>query len=265
MDVPQSPHSYRLAMPIRFYRALPPRSSLSLPSLSIPSTSQLFHNPTTSADSALGAISSPYNLTRREMLSKHKALSRARDEAARLLGNLAANGPRWDEQSELDVSVETGRIFALVSEVLEAPLPRSNSPAATPRRSRSSMMSQSQPRPTPAPTPAQLLPLLETHLPTLNEKLRLTMRNHGRPSALTRLWFPLLFVPPTLWLASKTILKNRDWIKEQAANATDTVRGFVIQWVYEPVMGILGTVRGGGEGLGVAPTTVKSDQEVRLS
>jgi nuclear-control-of-ATPase protein 2 len=195
------------------------------------------------------------------MLAKRKALSRARDEAARLLGRIAANGPRWDEQGDVDVNIETGRIFALISDVLDAPLPPTPSPSATPRRSRSSMM-QPQPRPTPAPTPNQLLPLLETHLPTLGSRLQLTLRDHARPNALTRLWFPLLFLPPTLYVASQTVFRNRQWIRDQAANASATVRGFVVQWVYEPVMGILGTVRGGGEGLGVAPTTVKSDQEV---
>lgn len=195
------------------------------------------------------------------MLAKRKALSRARDEAARLLGRIAANGPRWDEQGDVDVNIETGRIFALISDVLDAPLPPTPSPSATPRRSRSSMM-QPQPRPTPAPTPNQLLPLLETHLPTLGSRLQLTLRDHARPNALTRLWFPLLFLPPTLYAASQTVFRNRQWIRNQAANASATVRGFVVQWVYEPVMGILGTVRGGGEGLGVAPTTVKSDQEV---
>lgn len=53
-------------------------------------------------------------------------------------------------------------------------------------------------------------------------------------------------------------------MKEQVANAKDTVRGFFISWVWEPIEDIIKTIRGGGEGLGVAPTTVKSDQEVWL-
>ena len=39
------------------------------------------------------------------------------------------------------------------------------------------------------------------------------------------------------------------------------MRGFLVQWVWEPVEDIAKTLRSGGEGLGVAPTTVKSDQE----
>lgn len=50
-------------------------------------------------------------------------------------------------------------------------------------------------------------------------------------------------------------------MKEQLRKGKDTVRGFVVQWVWEPLQDIGKTLRGGGEGLGVAPTTVKADQE----
>jgi nuclear-control-of-ATPase protein 2 len=76
-----------------------------------------------------------------------------------------------------------------------------------------------------------------------------------------RYWFPLLFLPPAVYTAVQTFAKNKDWMKEQVVNAKETVRGFVVQWVWEPLEGIGKTIRGGGEGLGVAPTTVQSDQD----
>ena len=80
-----------------------------------------------------------------------------------------------------------------------------------------------------------------------------------------RYWFPLLFLPPAAYYAGNTFAKNKQWMKEQIVNAKETVKGFAVQWVWEPLEGIGKTIRGGGEGLGVAPTTVQSDQEVSLA
>lgn len=57
-------------------------------------------------------------------------------------------------------------------------------------------------------------------------------------------------------------MRNKAWMKEQLLNAKETIRGFAVTWVWEPLEGIGKTMRGGGEGLGVAPTTVKADQDV---
>jgi len=64
-----------------------------------------------------------------------------------------------------------------------------------------------------------------------------------------------------IYTSAQTLLRNKDFIREQIVNAKETIRGFVVTWVWEPLEGIGKTLRGGGEGLGVAPTTVKSDQE----
>jgi nuclear-control-of-ATPase protein 2 len=87
------------------------------------------------------------------------------------------------------------------------------------------------------------------------------MSIHKRPSALTRLWFPLLFLPPVLLTTTRALVRNKAWLEEQVRNGKETIRGFLVQWVWEPVEDIAKTLRSGGEGLGVAPTTVKSDQD----
>lgn len=54
-------------------------------------------------------------------------------------------------------------------------------------------------------------------------------------------------------------------MRGQVVNGKETIQGFLVQWVWEPLEGIGKTMRGGGEGLGVAPTTVKSDQDVSIT
>jgi nuclear-control-of-ATPase protein 2 len=52
-------------------------------------------------------------------------------------------------------------------------------------------------------------------------------------------------------------------MQEQIRNSRETIRGFFVQWVWEPLEGIGKTLRQGGEGLGVAPATVEADKQVR--
>ena len=170
---------------------------------------------------------------------------------------MASEGPKWNADSlNGDIVSETNRLYALLSAVLEVPPPASPS-----RRSKSSSIGQV----SFSPSPAALLTLLDTHLPRSREQVDKVLELHHRPSALTRLWFPLLFLPPAAFYLTSTVVRNKEWMKEQVRNAKETVRGFFISWVWEPIEDIGKTLRGGGEGLGVAPTTVKSDQEVRRS
>ncbi|KAK8847520.1 hypothetical protein IAR55_005378 [Kwoniella newhampshirensis] len=255
-------------MPHRIYSALPPRSNMSIPqfkAFKLPSRDALFKPLHSTTSAALTSITSPYVLTRREMLASRKELTHARDEAARRVGLLATQGPQWGSEERKDggvsisavedISGETSRLYSALCQALDVPPPRSP-PPSTSKRSRSSNIAVA---PITA-SPASLLVLLRTHLPQARAKIDKTLTTHRRPSALTRLWFPLLFLPPTLYVVVSAITRNKEWMKEQVRNAKETVRGFFVQWVWEPLEGIGKTLRGGGEGLGVAPTTVKSDQ-----
>ena len=235
-------------MPGRIYKALPPRSTFTLDSFTQLHRSALFPS---SPSAALSAIASPYALTRREVLASRKALALARDTAAARIGTLAAQGPKWDTMTG-DVDAEVTRVYSILCRVLDVSVP------PTPSTRKSSSMGTSS-----IVTPTTLLTLLNTYIPRSRAQVDSVLDAHSRPGALTRLWFPLLFLPPTLWVVVQSIAKNKEWIKEQVRNARETAKGFVVQWVWEPLEGIGKTIRGGGEGLGVAPTTVKSDQEVR--
>ncbi|WWD21611.1 hypothetical protein CI109_106097 [Kwoniella shandongensis] len=256
-------------MPHRIYSALPPRSNMSIPqfkAFKLPSRDALFKPLHSTTSAALTSITSPYVLTRREMLASRKELTHARDEAARRVGLLATQGPQWgsDEKREGGASIsavediygETTRLYSTLCQALDVPPPRSP-PPSTSKRSRSSIAPIAPP---PTASPASLLVLLKSHLPQARTKMDQTLTVHRRPSALTRLWFPLLFLPPTAYVIVSAIARNKEWMREQVKNAKETVRGFFVQWVWEPLEGIGKTLRGGGEGLGVAPTTVKSDQ-----
>ncbi|ODN79548.1 hypothetical protein L202_03503 [Cryptococcus amylolentus CBS 6039] len=243
-------------MPHRLWSAIPPRSQFTLSAIRdirFPSKDLLFKPLQSTTSAALTSITSPWTLTRREILSSRTELTHARDRAAHKIGVLASQGPRWGQDQEGvqafgDVGSETQRIYTALCSILDVPLPK-------PRKSRSATPPQS------IATPTTLLALLKTHLPSSKAVLERTVTKNGRPGSLTRLWFPLLFLPPTLYIVVTSIARNKEWMKEQVNNGKETVKGFFVQWVWEPLEGIGKTLRGGGEGLGVAPTTVKSDQE----
>ncbi|KAK4683942.1 nuclear control of ATPase protein 2, partial [Tremellales sp. Uapishka_1] len=242
-------------LPHRFLRSIQPFSIPSLNSLHFPSREALFKPLHSSPSSALVSLTSPYTLTRREMLSTQKQLTLARDEAARKVGLLASQAPEWSKEGEAspaELLDESARIYGVLCAVLEVPPPST-------RRSRSSTVTPPN-QFTPPSFPSALLTVLTSHLPKSHSNLETVLKTHRRPTAITRFWFPLLFLPPALWTASQTILRNKEWMREQFRNAKETIRGFAVQWVWEPLEGIGKTLRGGGEGLGVAPTTVKSDQ-----
>ena len=166
------------------------------------------------------------------------------------------------------------RLFGMLCQALDVPAPQpalgSGSANHTPSKRRQASFA-----PAPSPTastsssayasatatPSSVLSLLTTHLPALQSSINSTLTTHKRPSALTRLWFPLLFLPPVLLTTTRALVRNKAWLEEQLRNGKETMRGFLVQWVWEPVEDIAKTLRSGGEGLGVAPSTVKSDQD----
>ncbi|WWC68050.1 uncharacterized protein I206_101969 [Kwoniella pini CBS 10737] len=239
-------------MPHRIYAALPPRSKLSKPefrSFKFPPRELLFKPLRTRTSTAITSITSPYNLTRREMLLSKKELISKRDELANKIGILASQGPGWSSKSistaqtgVAELRDETSRILNVLCETLD--IPSANSTKISIQN-----------------TPSTLLNLLQKQLPKEGESINKVLAIHSRPSPLTRLWLPALFLPPALYVLTSAIVRNKAWMKEQVRNARETVKGFIVQWVWEPLEGIGKTLRGGGEGLGVAPTTVKSDQE----
>lgn len=231
----------------------------------------------------------PFTLTRREVLASIKILRKARNEAAQKIGFLASKAPKWEDEAgrttgsedNLQVIVaETSRLHQVVCQALDVPVntpaqqparQASPSPLSTPSKRSKNGTTGSARRETASPPPPQplslnastLLPILRSSLPKTISTLTSSLSEHGRPSRLTRLWIPMLLLPPLVKYGSRTARENQDWIRAQIQNAGETVRGWVVGWVVQPLEGVVQTLKGGGEGLGVAPDSVKSDQAVR--
>jgi nuclear-control-of-ATPase protein 2 len=89
----------------------------------------------------------------------------------------------------------------------------------------------------------RLQSILDTSLPSYEASSRKRLGSYGRPSKITRYWFPLALAI----LSSSTLLRifvNKQesiitWIREFGA----TVRGFWENWVLDPTKKVLGTIR----------------------
>lgn len=248
---------------------------MSWASLHMPSSSALsalfrpLHGGSAQFTAQLQALASPLVLTRREMATNRNTLRTASDLAATRVGILARQGPNWTIQevgasaTASDLTDEATRIYNTLCDVLNIqPLEAKNvSSKAEKGSTRKRRGSPQQPPPAKKVTPDALAEVVTKHLPEMKAALSHTLKEYGRPSALTRLWFSFLFLPPALYFAAKAVAKNKEWVQEQVTNARETIKGFFVQWVWEPVEDIFTTMRGGGEGLSMAPATVKADEE----
>lgn len=70
------------------------------------------------------------------------------------------------------------------------------------------------------------------------------MATNARPSYFEQAWPKLVSYPIGFYILSKQIYNNRDAIWLALADAKETVHGFLIGWVVEPVSKIVNTVRG---------------------
>ncbi|CAE6532682.1 unnamed protein product [Rhizoctonia solani] len=105
--------------------------------------------------------------------------------------------------------------------------------------------------------------LLGQTLPGIKERHTITFVGLKRPSRLVLAWPKLIFGPPLLLLAVRSLYKSRDSLWQMAIHAGETVRSFWRSYVIEPIIGILNTVRtGGDEGMRViSKEGLKSDLE----
>ncbi|GMK59437.1 hypothetical protein CspeluHIS016_0800430 [Cutaneotrichosporon spelunceum] len=215
----------------------------------------------------LQSLASPLVLTKREMLSNRKILGSAASVAASRVGLLASNGPNWSFQkvgataSSTDLIDEATRIYGILADVLNIKSTEKTVSFKDEKSSRKSRRSQAQSQTATKVTPGMLADVVTKYLPEMRKDVDHTLDEYGRPSVFTRFWFVVFFLPPTLYFGAKSIVKNKDWITEQVYNGKETIKGFFVKWVWEPIEDIFNTMRGGGEGLSLAPETVKADQE----
>lgn len=182
---------------------------------------------------------SPLALTRQEVAKRRSAIRAAREVLAEQIGLLTlaeTSGPGLrtvlsssSQASSLeDLKKGTWDTLRLLDRVLS-----SNSPTMLP---------------TPPPTTADFAQSLQfllrrTLLKSHSASFTASFAALQRPSTLTRAWPYLLSIPLTVLVVGRSVYSSRETLRRYATTASETVRGFVVDWVIEPVKKILETVR----------------------
>ncbi|GAA5843721.1 hypothetical protein JCM9279_000118 [Rhodotorula babjevae] len=102
---------------------------------------------------------------------------------------------------------------------------------------------------TPADLAHALSFLVSRTLPAHVAQHRRVARALAPPGALARAWPALVALPLGTVVVSRFVYARRAQLAQYARDAADTVRGFVVDWVVEPVRHILETLRGGEDGV----------------
>ncbi|BGP22657.1 nuclear controlof ATPase protein [Rhodotorula toruloides] len=225
------------------------------------------------ARSLLFLTLSPLSLTRDEVATYRSKVRSERDDLARRIGELtlraqgsevgnlveegrAKRGVRKEsrkppglaqlfsvshqraKEGEVELSLEdvrqaTWQTLILLDSVL--------TPASTAPRMSST--------PTPPSTPADLAHslsyLLNQTLPAQSRAFTRTSLLLAPPSFWARSWPYLLSIPLLSSLVARAVYNHRLTLRQYALDAAETVRGFLFDWVLEPVRKILDTLRGG--------------------
>ncbi|BGP13680.1 hypothetical protein JCM10213_002248 [Rhodosporidiobolus nylandii] len=220
---------------------------------------------------------SPLALTRQEIAHQRKGLRKARDELATKIGELALAASASASEGAGEKGEERPRGSHLRSKQHSPPsssvpgLARLFSTSAGASNGEQdlsiedirlatwstlthldAMLSPSSPSitaSTPPSTPADLAHslsfLLSRTLPAHTRSFSSAASRLAPPSALTRAWPYLLTLPLLSYTAGRVLYRNKDSLARFARESAETVRGFVVDWVVEPVKKILETVRGG--------------------
>ncbi|KAF7982860.1 hypothetical protein HWV62_25080 [Athelia sp. TMB] len=198
----------------------------------------------------LGMFTLPYELTRHECRIKRKELEALRDARAEVLG--ALTNMRGDLASALadtppggDLQMEGFRVDDKLASFVDVLRRAANghlmSPAVSP--SPPSLVSSQQA----LVANVQALADDGLHMHKMQHTEYIASHSLARPSRLTLLWPRLLILPPlTLYLAREAY-RLRESIMEMAKDTGDTIENFLKDWLVEPIMGVIKTIRAGGE------------------
>ena len=208
-----------------------------------------------SADFLLRFATLPLELTRQECRYNRHALEKIRDDRAEVLGALASlRAPLSDlvRRQITDADDLAKKQYTSFLDTLARKIPPQSHSACT----------------FPSSSPLMVLTDLAQTFPSLDVTHTEQLRTQRllRPSSLTRRWPSLLFFPP---LSLYIYTSRTSWIPalvDMACNAKETIHAFVRDWLVEPLVGVLKTVRTGGKGeVLVREEGVVADLEVRIS
>ena len=203
---------------------------------------------TRSTRSLLFLTFSPLLLTRQEVAIKRKRLANVRSDLALQIGNIVQNAEKMSSELKQTATSEHSPDLSTLSALLTSKLTAADVAMTSPHTA-SGLLDSAQ---------ATL-----TAVPTTKVSYS-DLRKSGllRPSSLTRSWPWLLSTPLVGYYAYSKIYNSRESLQYYAALAIDTARGFVVDWVIDPCIKILATLRHGDDLALMGKDSLRSDFDV---
>ncbi|PWN35293.1 NCA2-domain-containing protein [Meira miltonrushii] len=196
-------------------------------------------------------ILTPLGLTRHEARSKRGKLIKQRDEMAIKVGTLSQALSEVDARDTKNISAVDlqNELWERVKEMQNALQVQDTSEAST---SSSKDLSSS------------LHELVNYQISQQRKHVDFLLSSApvglGLPTRLARLWPALVLGPVVSLVAIRLVTRSWDTIVAKAQDARETVKGFAVNWVYDPCIKLLDTIRTGDqEGMIISPESLNSD------
>ncbi|EPQ32312.1 uncharacterized protein PFL1_00508 [Pseudozyma flocculosa PF-1] len=216
---------------------------------------------------------SPTHMIRHEARCKRQGLMHERDLLAAKMGELALQQAAPGDSDDDEVSLDSLSAKAVESRLLQdlgAKVHRLASALDHDDSSGTSTSDEIKIDIEAASSSADALTtalrtLLQETLPRSRDRTRLILSpaRFGQPSPLTQNWPSLVVYPIAALAVSRYLNNNWDGIAAKMHEAKETVRGFLVGWVWEPCVQLLETVRHGRDDAGViiSRESLQSDLE----
>lgn len=199
-------------------------------------------------------ILTPLGLTRHEARSKRSKLIKQRDEMAIKVGTLSQALSEVDAKDTKTISAEDlqNELWSRVREMQDA-LQVQYSPESSSNASPAKDLSSS------------LYALVNVQVSQQRQHVDVLLSSApvglGLPTRLARLWPALVLGPVVTIIAIRLVTRSWDTIVSKAQDAKETVKGFIVNWVYDPCIKLLDTIRTGDQegGMIISPESLNSD------
>lgn len=184
---------------------------------------------------------SPLILTRQEVTKKRSEIQSLRTRLAKQIGTLtlSLSTSPYLGSTLSSASLSSNSLLTSTWSTLSL-LERTLSPTST-----TTMLST--PPTNPSDFALSLHHLLQSSLPSHITSYEVSFTSLRRPGYLTRRWPYLLSLPLVGIVLGRTLYNSRATLFKYLTTAQETVRGFLVDWVVEPVTKILQTVRHGDQ------------------
>lgn len=224
--------------------------------------------PSRSTRSLLFLTFSPLLLTRQEVSQKRRKLKDLRHKLARSIGAFVKDAEAVQEVLQSSQFEQLEDLSALGRLAADRLVFSQRVLAST--QSGAKEIDSSEADKIRAASPSDLLSgvqqIVGVSLTTSSSVFRASLQPLTRPRWLTRTWPWLVSTPLIGFYISRKIYNSRQSIKEYYELAVETVRGFFVDWVIDPTIKILETLRHGDNSLAImGRESLKSDFDVRKS